>query len=118
MKLAERKVGKALLTFTVAAVMSLNFETPELRLVSPAHAKESPKIFHGLGVITAIDSASRNVTIDHEAIPGFMDAMEMAYELKSPSTGAGLKKGDKVEFDIDGTTSTIITIKKIGVPRS
>jgi hypothetical protein len=37
------------------------------------------------GKVVSIDAASGMVTVDHEAIPGFMDAMTMPYKLKDAS---------------------------------
>ena len=104
-----------LLALPIVAVALQNLSTVDEAasgIFAQAHAEEAAKGFHGVGVITGIDSESGFVTIDHEAIPGFMDAMEMAYQLKSPAIGAGLKKGDRVEFDVDGMTSTVVAIRK------
>jgi len=37
-----------------------------------------------------------DVTLDHEAIPGFMDAMTMSYKLKDPSVASELHSGDRI----------------------
>jgi Cu/Ag efflux protein CusF len=36
------------------------------------------------GKVVAIDKAGERLTIDHEAIPGFMGAMTMAYPVRDP----------------------------------
>ncbi len=74
---------------------------------------EGPKIFRGVGRITAIDAASGLVSIDHEAIAGLMDAMEMQYETKPTKSLEGLVVGDKVGFAVDGKTLTILEIGKL-----
>lgn len=74
---------------------------------------EAPKIFHGVGRITAIDAASGLVSIDHEAIAGLMDAMEMQYEAKPTKSLEGLVVGDKIGFAVDGKTLTILEIGKL-----
>jgi len=48
------------------------------------------------GTVVAIDSASKTVELDHEEIPGVMEAMNMAYAVADPSLLAGLKLGDSV----------------------
>ena len=73
---------------------------------------EAAKIFHGVGKITAIDAASGALTIDHAAIPGLMEAMEMPYEAKPAKLLGGLKIGDKVDFAVDGKTLTIVEVRK------
>lgn len=82
----------------------------------PALADKRPpaalKIFHGVGAITGLDAASGEVSIDHEEITGLMGAMEMEYRARPAKILEGLKRGDKVEFDLDGKTLTILGIKK------
>lgn len=78
--------------------------------VDEARADEAPKIFHGFGVVTAVDAASGTLTLDHGDIPGLMDAMEMAYKVRPVSLTQHLKKGDKIAFGVDGKTLTIVEI--------
>jgi Cu(I)/Ag(I) efflux system periplasmic protein CusF len=78
----------------------------------PPAAARAAKIFHGVGVITGLDAASGVVSIDHEEIPGLMNAMEMQYEARPAKMLDGLKLGDKVEFDVNGKTLKILAISK------
>ena len=73
---------------------------------------ETPKLFQGVGKITAIDAPSGFVTIRHETIPGLMDAMEMQFEAKPAKLLEGLATGDKVEFTLDGKTYVLHAIAK------
>ena len=73
---------------------------------------ETAKIFQGVGKITRLDASEGLASIDHEAIPGLMDAMEMQYEVKPAKLLEGLQVGDKVEFTVDGKTLTILSIRK------
>ena len=43
-----------------------------------------------------MDAASAHITVDHSAIPGFMDAMTMAYKLAEPGTIGELHVGDVI----------------------
>ncbi len=80
----------------------------------PARAETAQaKIFHGTGKITGLDAAAGLALIDHENIPGLMDAMEMQYEVKPASLLDGLRKGDRVTFDVDGATLVIHAIAKV-----
>jgi Cu/Ag efflux protein CusF len=65
---------------------------------SPAAAKS----YGASGVIMAFESGDKVAVIHHQAIPGLMDEMTMAYELKDPSLAQalGLKVGDAVDFTI------------------
>ena len=49
------------------------------------------------GEITRVNS-EQVLTIKHEKIPGFMEAMTMPFELEKPGMAAGYIKGDKIEF--------------------
>jgi protein SCO1/2 len=50
--------------------------------------------YHLKGVILSTDAAHGEVTINSEAIPGFMDAMAMPYKLKDPGIIQDLHAGD------------------------
>jgi protein SCO1 len=46
------------------------------------------------GIVVGTDPAHREVTVDSEAIPGFMDAMTMPYKVKDPNVLQDLHPGD------------------------
>jgi len=81
----------------------------------PATAQESQAtgIFHGVGVVRAIDGASGALTIDHEEIKGFMAAMEMMYRVDPSSLSEGLRAGDRIAFEIDARRYTIVGVKVV-----
>ncbi len=81
--------------------------------IAPAQAQETAAtgIFHGVGVVKAIDAATGALTLDHEEIKGFMAAMEMMYRVKPREVSAGLHVGDQVAFDIDAEPYTIVGVK-------
>lgn len=81
--------------------------------LAQADSKDAPKLFHGVGVVTAIDAKSGLITLNHENIPGLMDAMEMEYQSKPPKLAEGLKVGDKIDFTVDGRNLTILDVKKL-----
>ncbi|MGD0188153.1 MAG: copper-binding protein [Roseiarcus sp.] len=83
--------------------------------IAAAHAQETAAtgIFHGVGVVKAIDAATGALTLDHEEIKGFMAAMEMMYRVKPREISAGLRVGDHVAFDIDAEHYTIVGVKVI-----
>ena len=47
-----------------------------------APKKLEQKTFHLRGRITAVDAAGGEITVAHQAIPGFMEAMTMSYKLR------------------------------------
>ena len=48
------------------------------------------------GAVVAVDPASRTVELDHEEIPGFMQAMTMKYPVSDAKLLEGLKAGDSI----------------------
>ena len=52
------------------------------------------------GVVIKIEPGEDEVIIRNEAISNYMDAMTMPFPLKSPDAVAGLKRGDKVAFQL------------------
>ena len=78
-----------------------------------ARADEAPKIFHGVGTVTGVDADGGALSVDHGDIPGFMDAMEMTYKVRPAGLAAGLKKGDRIAFGIEGSSYTIVEISKV-----
>ena len=52
------------------------------------------------GLVVAVDVPRRMVEINHEAIPGFMPAMTMPYEVADPGLLQGLAPGDRVRGTI------------------
>ena len=54
------------------------------------------KTFPVRGKLVSVDAAMGMVILDHEAIPGFMDAMTMPYKLKDASVASELHPGDRI----------------------
>jgi protein SCO1/2 len=50
--------------------------------------------------VVSTDAAHGIVVLDHEAIPGFMEAMTMPYQVKDPNVIADLHKGDVITADV------------------
>jgi protein SCO1/2 len=78
-------------------------ELPRTSMSATLHAPQ--KTFPVRGKVIATDAT--HVTLDHEAVPGFMDAMTMPYKLKDPSVVSELHPGDRITATIlatpDGT---------------
>jgi protein SCO1 len=58
------------------------------------------KVYKLRGKVVSTSPASGEVTVDHEAIPGFMEAMTMPYKLKDPSILSELHPGDTITADV------------------
>lgn len=52
------------------------------------------------GIVVSVDSSKGEATINHQAIPGFMEAMTMPYKLKDPSVLSELHPGDHITADV------------------
>ena len=57
-----------------------------------------PQLFQGYGVIESIDVDNKSVTIAHEDIPGFMNAMTMAFDVLDPALFETVAVGDETYF--------------------
>jgi len=67
---------------------------------SQAQEDSSLTVYHLRGEIVSTDTAHGIVVVDHEAIPDFMDAMTMPYQLKDPSIASDLHPGDSITADV------------------
>jgi protein SCO1/2 len=67
---------------------------------TPASANSSYKSYKLRGKVVSTTAATEEVTVDHEAIPGFMEAMTMSYKLKDPSILSELHPGDVITADV------------------
>jgi protein SCO1 len=63
-------------------------------------AASSYKVYKLRGKVVSTNPATGEVTLNHEAIPGFMDAMTMPYKLKDPSILSELHPGDTITADV------------------
>lgn len=75
-----------------------------LRSAQAAGAGSSPtnsvRVFHGRGVIQALSPEQHALTLQHEAIDGFMQAMTMTFKLKPGEDLEGFRRGDQVSFEL------------------
>jgi protein SCO1/2 len=68
-------------------------------------------VYHLRGKVVSTDAAHGIVVLDHEAIPGFMDAMTMPYQLKDPGIVSDLHPGDVITADVlvsKGSEETVV----------
>src|ERR1051325_2378488 len=72
--------------------------------------------FQVKGVVIAVRPAKKKVEIKHEAIPGYMSAMTMPFDVKDTNKLAGLEAGDPVSFrlNVTDTYGWIDQLRKTG----
>jgi protein SCO1/2 len=63
-------------------------------------ASQNFKVYKLRGKVVSTDSARGEVTLNHEAIVGYMEAMTMPYKLKDPSILGELHPGDVITADV------------------
>jgi protein SCO1/2 len=73
--------------------------------------------YHLVGKIVSVDTAQGILLVDHQAIPGFMDAMTMPYPVPDTAALAPLGAGDEITADvvvtpIGGHLENIVVTKK------
>lgn len=56
--------------------------------------------FHLHGKILSINLNDKSAEVDHDAIPGFMDAMTMSYPVPDSRMLGALKRGDEIKADL------------------
>ena len=78
-------------------------------LVAVGGCRQAPPVTSGSGIsktfrirgkVVATDAAAGKITLDHEAVPGFMEAMVMPYKLTDPSIMSELHPGDRITADV------------------
>jgi protein SCO1 len=78
------------------------------------------KRYHLVGKVVAVDVRGSSVVVDHQAIPGFMDAMTMAYPVRDVRILQPLNVGDEITADVvvasDGAylENIVVTKKSMG----
>jgi len=61
---------------------------------------EPAKRYHLTGRVVSIDQRAKMADINADAIPGFMEAMTMPYQVKPPDDLAKLSAGDTITADV------------------
>jgi protein SCO1/2 len=92
-------VSRRFLAITLLAVALAGCHTGHQN-ASATEASPSFKIYKLRGKVVSTNSTSGEVILDHEAIPGFMDAMIMPYKLRDASIVSELHPGDMITADL------------------
>ncbi len=88
-----------LLASAVVAVSGCH-SAPAPANTSATSAKNGVKQYHIRGMVISTDTANGVVTVNTEAIPGFMPPMIMPYKLENPGVASGLHPGDTITAEL------------------
>ena len=80
---------------------------------SPASARpeNSAKLYHGVGVVESVGEHRTTVQINHEDIKDLMPAMNMPFEVQSPSLLDEIAPGDRISFTLQETPHRLVIIE-------
>ena len=95
-----KPVMRRLLASSVLALLVLAGCHSGQKPPSQPDSSQNFKAYHLRGKVVLTDAAKGEVTLNHEAIPGFMDAMTMPYKLKDASILGELHRGDVITADL------------------
>jgi protein SCO1/2 len=80
-------------------------------------AADTAKRYPLRGKVVSVDKAKKKATIEHEAIPGFMEAMTMDFPIRENWVWENLSPGAEVhaELVVDSTADEPYWLEKIGI---
>ncbi|HXN22971.1 MAG TPA: copper-binding protein [Candidatus Dormibacteraeota bacterium] len=93
MQKLSRVLGGLLFTFAIASAMAGCGQKTETR---QAPRKRYPVV----GKVVALDKARNRITVEHQEIPGLMQAMTMTYEVREQKEMNDLEPGDEIRCDL------------------
>ncbi len=80
-------------------------------------AREEAEVqtFEGTGIVKNITPSKSHIIIEHEAIPGFMNAMTMPFRIEDQAVLEGVARGDRINFvlTVAGNDVYVSAIEKV-----
>ena len=64
------------------------------------HKNEQLQHYQLEGVVVGVEANVHEITVNHKAIPGFMEAMTLPYVVKDEAALKKLKPGDEIKADV------------------
>ena len=93
-------VIRKLIVCTVIAVAALAGCRQQQGPTQETASDSSYRVYKLRGKVVSTNPGTAEVTVNHEAIPGFMEAMTMPYRLKDPNIASELHPGDVITADL------------------
>jgi protein SCO1 len=87
-----------ILTAVASGLLLMGCGPSELRDTSRESSVSEAQQFAVKGRVKGVSAEGSSITIEHEAIPGYMPAMTMPFQVKTPSEVMNLERGDAVGF--------------------
>ena len=81
-----------------------------LTSIPACRSASEPQIYTVRGVVKQVQQDQKRVKIDHEEIPGFMEAMTMEFEVRDPAILTGLRPEDPVVFTLEHTPGSLYLV--------
>ncbi len=92
-----RRAGFLLVVLSIAVICGISgCHNSSKRKADNASTSSANKQYSVRGKVISVDVKDGVISLDTEAIPGFMEAMTMAYTLENPSVASELHSGDKI----------------------
>ncbi|MEO7650964.1 MAG: copper-binding protein [Bryobacteraceae bacterium] len=67
---------------------------------TPQAEQKNRKSYILKGKVISVNAVAKTVTVDHEKVEGWMDAMEMAYNVDKEGVLQQVKAGDKIKATV------------------
>lgn len=83
---------------------------PGREVATPGMREEAAKSWSVNGIVRDVPAGTALVIITHEARPGLMDAMTMAFRVADRSLIAGLQPGDRIRFTVVATDKNLFVV--------
>ncbi len=102
--------------FTVALSAACSKQQQESTTDTTNQTSSAPtavKRGDGKGIVRAIDTAAKTLTLDHNTVPGVMDAMTMDYHVSDPTMLHSVNLGDSVTFTLEDRGEGNFVVTKI-----
>ncbi len=78
-------------------------------------AQKAPKKSHVLvGKVEAVDPKEKTLTVNHQKVDNWMDAMTMAYPVHDTNTLTTVKPGDRIEAKVYDDDYSLYDVKVTG----
>jgi len=84
----------------ILSSVSCNKPAPPAPAATQTASSPTAKRYHLKGKVVSVDKQAGSANVAAEAIPDFMDAMTMPYEIKPPSQLDQIAVGDSIEADV------------------